>query len=122
MPVDPLDKPIAKLREETIDQLTLNYSHGEISLEAFERRLDEALDAETHDTLLSLTKDLEMVVDAAFMEQKKRNFSFVSDDNSAMKEPRMFSILGSTVKAGDLECSGGNAGVEYIRGYHTGFR
>ena len=32
MPVDPLDKPIAKLREETIDQLTLNYSHGELLL------------------------------------------------------------------------------------------
>ena len=71
MPVDPLDKPISKLREETIDQLTLNYSHGEISLEAFERRLDEALDAETHDKLLSLTKDLDLVVDATFMAQKK---------------------------------------------------
>ena len=31
------DRPIEKLREEVIDQLIMNYSHGEISLEAFDR-------------------------------------------------------------------------------------
>lgn len=100
MPVNPLDKPIAKLREETIDQLTLNYSHGEISLEAFERRLDEALDAETHDKLISLTKDLDLVVDETFIEQKKRNFSFMADADGTANEPKIVSIFGHTVRQG----------------------
>ena len=96
MPVDPLDKPIAKLREETIDQLTLNYSHGELSLEAFERRLDKALDAETHNELLSLTADLELVVDPEFREHKKREFSFMVDSQGAMEEQKIFSVFGNS--------------------------
>jgi hypothetical protein len=44
MPVTPNDRPIETLREETIDQLIMNYGHGKLSREAFERRLDEALD------------------------------------------------------------------------------
>ena len=96
MPVDPLDKPIAKLREETIDQLTLNYSHGELSLESFERRLDKALDAVTHNELLSLTADLDLVVDSAFSEQKKREFSFMTDSHTVMKEQKIVSIFGNS--------------------------
>jgi hypothetical protein len=96
MPVDPLDKPIAKLREETIDQLTLNYSHGELSLEAFERRLDKALDAKTHNELLSLTADLELIVDSEFREHKKREFSFMTDSHGIIEEQKIFSVFGNT--------------------------
>ena len=32
------DRPIESVRQEVIDQLIMNYSHGEISLEAFESR------------------------------------------------------------------------------------
>jgi hypothetical protein len=100
MPVAPLDKPIAKLREQTIDQLILNYSHGELSLEAFERRLDQALDAWTHDALLSLTTDLDLVVDSAFMEQKKREFGFMSDSHDVMSEEKIVSIFGNSKREG----------------------
>ena len=100
MPVDSLDKPIAKLREETIDQLILNYSHGELSLESFERRLDQALDAETHDALLTLTTDLDLVVDSAFMEQKKREFGFMSDSHDVMSEEKIVSIFGNSKREG----------------------
>ncbi len=96
MPVDPLDKPIARLREETIDQLTLNYSHGELSLEAFERRLDQAMDAETHNELLSLTADLDLMVDSTFMEHKKRELSFMTGSNGAVNEQKIVSIFGSS--------------------------
>ena len=37
------DRPIETLREEVIDTLIYNYSHGVISNEAFERRLDQAM-------------------------------------------------------------------------------
>ena len=56
MPVVPQDRPINALREETIDQLIVNYGHGKLSLAAFERRLDEALDTQSHDRLLELTQ------------------------------------------------------------------
>ena len=42
------DRPIEQVREETIDQLIFNYSHGVISAEAFERRLDQAMNSNTH--------------------------------------------------------------------------
>ena len=96
MPVNPLDKPIAKLREETIDQLILNYSHGELSLESFERRLDQALDAETHDALISLTADLDLVVDSAFREHKKREFGIMADSHGLMSEQKIVSIFGNS--------------------------
>ena len=39
------DRPIEQVREQVIDQLIYNYSHGVISVDAFERRLDNAMDA-----------------------------------------------------------------------------
>jgi len=48
MPVTPHDRPIDALREQTVDQLIMNYGHGKLSREAFERRLDEALDSKSH--------------------------------------------------------------------------
>ena len=30
------DRPIENVREEVVDQLTMNYGHGELSLEAFD--------------------------------------------------------------------------------------
>ena len=42
MPVTPHDRPIDALRGETVDQLIMNYGHGKLSRDAFERRLDEA--------------------------------------------------------------------------------
>ena len=100
MPVDPLDKPIAKLREETIDQLILNYSHGELSLEAFERRLDQALDATTHDVLLSLTADLDLEVDPTFREQKRRELGMMADAHVAMSKDKIVSVFGNSKREG----------------------
>jgi hypothetical protein len=71
MPVEPHDRPIDALREETVDQLIMNYGHGKLSREAFERRLDEALDTKSHDRLLELTKDLDLKTDRQYTAQKK---------------------------------------------------
>jgi hypothetical protein len=71
MPVNPSDRPIEVLRDETVDQLIMNYGHGKLSREAFERRLDEALDAKTHDKLLELTQDLDLKTDRQYTAQKK---------------------------------------------------
>ena len=74
MPVPPQDRPLNSVREETIDRLIVNYGHGKLSLEAFERRLDQALDAKSADALVALTSDLELQVDRQYAQQKRAEF------------------------------------------------
>ena len=69
------DRPLDQVRQEAIDQLIMNYSHGIISVEAFERRLDIASDAQHHQTLIDVVADLTLVPDAQYAEQRQRNFS-----------------------------------------------
>ena len=71
MPVVPQDRPIELLRKEVIDQLIMNYSHGELSLQAFERRLDDAMETSDHNVLVELTSDLDLVVDQDFVNSQK---------------------------------------------------
>lgn len=74
MPVAPQDRPLNSVREETIDRLIVNYGHGKLSLEAFERRLDQALDAKSPDALVALTSDLDLQVDKQYAQQKRAEF------------------------------------------------
>jgi hypothetical protein len=71
MPVTPHDRPLDSLREQTVDQLIMNYGHGKLSREAFERRLDAALDAKSHDELLELARDLDLKADTEYAAKKK---------------------------------------------------
>ena len=73
MPVILTDRPIETVRSEVIDQLVMNYSHGELSYEAFERRLDTAMELQNHQDLVELTTDLPLTVDKAFVESKKQD-------------------------------------------------
>ena len=69
------DRPLDKVREETIDQLVMNYGHGELSSEAFERRLDAAMDATEHSQLAALVDDLELKPDTSYDSMKEKQFS-----------------------------------------------
>jgi hypothetical protein len=71
MPIEPQDRPIEALREQTVDRLIMNYGHGKLSREAFERRLDEALDTRSQDALIELTRDLDLKADRQYTAQKK---------------------------------------------------
>jgi hypothetical protein len=79
MPVIPQDKPLDALREETVDQLIMNYGHGTLSLEAFQRRLDAAFDATEHQALQSLTRDLDLQVDSAYVAKKRESLELHPD-------------------------------------------
>ncbi|MBT4077109.1 MAG: DUF1707 and DUF2154 domain-containing protein [Gammaproteobacteria bacterium] len=72
MQVTPQDRPIEALREEVIDQLIMNYGHRQLSLEAFERRLDAAMEASNHNILIKLTADLDLTIDQEFINSKKQ--------------------------------------------------
>lgn len=106
MPVAPQDRPINSLREETIDRLIMNYGHGKLSLEAFERRLDQALDTESHETLLELTKDLDLVADRKYTERKKAELGIqvagldAADADNAGHVDHMVNIFGGSNRGG----------------------
>jgi hypothetical protein len=79
MPVENQDRPIDVLREEVIDQLIVNYGHEELSLEAFERRLDQALDSDDASELSELVADLELKADKSYADQKREELDLVLD-------------------------------------------
>lgn len=72
MSVATQDRPLETVREEVIDQLIMNYSHGEISLEAFEKRLDIAMESNDALVITKLAADLPLTVDSHY-QQKKHN-------------------------------------------------
>jgi hypothetical protein len=81
MPVEKHDRPIDVLREEVIDQLIVNYGHEELSLEAFERRLDQALASDDASELSELVADLELKADKRYADQKREELKLDLDYN-----------------------------------------
>jgi Domain of unknown function (DUF1707) len=103
MPVTPQDRPLDALREETVDQLIMNYGHGKLSREAFERRLDEAIDTKSHDRLLALTEDLDLKIDRQYTEQKKAELGIRIDASAASRvddNELMINIFGGNTRKG----------------------
>jgi hypothetical protein len=100
MPAPPQDRPIASVRDETIDRLIVNYGHGKLSLEAFERRLDQALDAKSADTLVALTSDLELKADKKYAEKKREEFGVQDPAANARRRSFMIHIFGGGNRGG----------------------
>ena len=100
MPVIPQDRPIDTLREEITDQLVMNYSHGELSLEAFERRLDEAMATTEHDVLLSLVDDLDLKVDQQFTDNKNSQLGINYVPGESEDVEQIFQIFSGNDRSG----------------------
>jgi hypothetical protein len=100
MPVTPEDRPLDLLREETVDQLVMNYGHGRLSLDAFQRRLDRAFDAPDHAELIALTADLDLQVDPGYVEQKREELA-VRYDYEAADEADDVDYLINILSGGD---------------------
>jgi hypothetical protein len=101
MPVIAKDRPIETLRKEVTDQLIMNYSHGELSLEAFERRLDEAMATDDHDVLVKLTEDLDLTVDEEFINTQKEqmNNNYMPGESDDVET--MFQIFSGSDRSGE---------------------
>ena len=101
MPVATQDRPINAVREETIDQLIMNYGHGQLSLEAFERRLDQALDAKSHEQLVALTEDLDLVADKQYTDKKRSELGLASSNGAPSRSvEHMVHIFGGSNRSG----------------------
>lgn len=94
------DRPLEQVREETIDQLVMNYSHGVISEQAFERRLDSAMDAQNNIELAQLVEDLELKADATYDSIKEQEFSPHYGSGRQEATTKVISVLSSNEHGG----------------------
>lgn len=94
------DRPIEQVREEVIDTLIYNYSHGVLSSEAFERRLDHAMAGKDHQTIFALIDDLEQQKDPEISAQKERQFkvNYAAGNNDDTET--IVNILGGSNRSG----------------------
>jgi hypothetical protein len=102
MPVKTEDRPLKNIREEVIDQLVMNYGHEEITLEAFEKRLDTAMETEDREVLLELVADLELKADAKYQQTKAQKLSKDKYyfDESASTDENLIKVLSSSTHNG----------------------
>jgi len=101
MPVNPQDRPIETLRKEVIDQLIMNYSHGELSLEAFERRLDEAMETADHKVLVELTADLDLATDQEYVDSKKEQLNSNYRPGDSEEVEYIYQIFSGSDRSGE---------------------
>jgi hypothetical protein len=100
MAVNIADRPRDKVREEVVDQLVMNYSHGELSHEAFERRLDQAMASESNEELVELVADLDLKVDQEYIEKKKEDFRFNYSSTPEDKSDLLVNIFSGSGRSG----------------------
>ena len=92
MTIPAADRPLESLKEETIDRLIMNYSHGKLSMEAFERRLEQAMEAKGYQVLQDLTADLELEIDTNYVEHKKEELGFKVASGEAEEQEYVVNI------------------------------
>lgn len=100
MTINTQDRPIEKIREEVVDQLIMNYSHGEITHEAFERRLDQAMESTDKEFIISLTADLTLTIDNEYLDKKNNRFDRVVESEPSEEVEQIVSIFGSGGRSG----------------------
>lgn len=94
------DRPIEQVREEVIDKLIYHYSHGVISAEAFERRLDKAMASQDHHEIAELAADLTMQVDDDYSRQKENKFNINYSAGDVPDNETIINIMGGSDRSG----------------------
>lgn len=100
------DRPTQAVRDEVIDQLIMNYSHGEISYEAFERRLDIAMESQDNEEIAKQAEDLKLNVDESYVESKKHNMAFNFEPSSEQGTDSVVSVFGGNKRSGAWKVAG----------------
>lgn len=100
MPVILEDRPIEKVKEEVIDILVHNYSHGFISAQAFERRLDVVIESTSHQEMVKQIEDLDDVPDETIRRHKEQQFSVNYHDTVVQDSEFMISVFGGAERSG----------------------
>jgi hypothetical protein len=101
--VEVTDRPLEAVREEVVERLITNYGRGELSLEAFERRLDQAMDASCHEALLRLAEDLPLQADNGYAERKQQELGIRYHPGDAEEAGYLFDVLSTTNRKGEWD-------------------
>lgn len=94
------DRPIEQVREEVIDKLIYHYSHGVISAEAFERRLDKAMASQEHHEIADLAADLTLQVDDDYARQKEKKLNINYTGGDVPDNETIINIMGGSDRSG----------------------
>jgi hypothetical protein len=94
------DKPLDALREQTIDRLVMNFGHGRLSMDAFQRRLDTAFEATDADALIRLSADLDLDVDTSYLERKQQRLGQFIEPGEEKDSETVATVLGGTDRGG----------------------
>ncbi|WP_372625824.1 LiaF domain-containing protein [Arsukibacterium sp.] len=94
------DRPFDQVRQEAIDQLIMNYSHGVISAEAFERRLDVASDATSVQQLIDVVADLSLHPDKQYRQQRDQSFTPRYQAGNDTRNEKIICVLSSNRQNG----------------------
>lgn len=94
------DRPIEQVREEVIDKLIYHYSHGVISAEAFERRLDAAMASQVHKEIVELAADLTMNVDDDYTRQKEKKLNINYSAQDIPETETIVNVMGGSDRSG----------------------
>jgi len=80
----------------------VNYGHEKLSLDAFERRLDQALASNDADELVELTADLELKADKQYADQKRQelDFDFDYDYDGTRDVEHIINVFGGSDRSG----------------------
>lgn len=97
------DRPREQVKEEVIDTLIHNYSHGFISNEAFERRLDTVITASSNQAMLDEIQDLTAAPDDTIKQHKQRQFAVNYANSEVEESEKMISVLAETDRSGVWE-------------------
>ncbi|GAB3019983.1 LiaF domain-containing protein [Bowmanella dokdonensis] len=94
MPVPLQDRPIDNVREEVIDKLIYNYGQGSLSLEAFERRLDIAIQSSDAQEIDAQARDLPHQVTEQYQQSRSQAFDVKFDAGQEADNETIVSVLG----------------------------
>ena len=94
------DRPKAQVKEEVIDILVHNYSHGIIADEAFERRLDAVIAATTNTQMMAEVEDLEATPDETIKQHREKQFNVNYADQPVDDEDWIVNIMGGSDRSG----------------------
>ena len=94
------DRPREQVKEEVIDILVHNFSHGIISNEAFERRLDKVIAAESNTEMMAEVADLESTPDEFIKQNREKQFSVNYSTESVEEEDYIVNIMSGSDRSG----------------------
>jgi len=99
MAIPASDRPLEALRDEVVDRLVLSYGHGQLSLEAFQRRLDQAYDADRQEILSALVEDLHDPADGKSADRQRQPEAPLPDADSGRSES-LVAVFGGCERKG----------------------